>query len=42
MKGTYKPSHNSQDNMNTHSTTNKLDFMDEQLKKIKDDMFGFN
>jgi len=42
MKGTYKPPHTSLDNMNTYSNTSKLDSVDEQLKKIRDDIVGLN
>jgi hypothetical protein len=42
MEGTYKPLHTSPDNMNTRSTTSKLDSVEEQLKKIQDDIVGFN
>jgi hypothetical protein len=42
MKGTYKPPHTYPINKNTHSTTSKLDFVDEKLKKNQDYIARFN
>jgi hypothetical protein len=42
MKGTYKPPHSSPDNMNTHSITRRLDYIEDQLNKIQEDITWFN
>jgi hypothetical protein len=42
MKGTYKRPHTSLENMKTCSTTSKLDCMEDELKKIQDNIASFN
>ena len=42
MKDTYKHHHTSFQNMNTLSTTSRLDCIDERIKKIQDEISGFN
>jgi hypothetical protein len=42
MKDTYKHHHTSFQNMNALSTTSRLDCIDERIKKIQNEISGFN
>jgi hypothetical protein len=42
MKDTYKPPHTSLDNMTTHSTIGRLDFVEDQLKKLQENINGLD